>query len=417
MDSARSFVPIQSFEDLLYPLHTDDFFREFFGKKPVHLSGDSERFASLLTFDSLNELLACHKSNIPFRVFRGADEQIPKERFLKTNKSWLDQVYMVDVGALNLELSQGATVVINSLEQLHEPVSSLSRILELALCNYIDAVAFASFGGIAAFKTHWDHEEVFIVQVAGRKHWRLFPHVRPHPTDNDIGRFDRPTDKPYWEGDLTAGSVLYIPSGWWHDAIATEGPSVHVSFGSDIPTGLDLAQELIKQLVEYESIRAVLPRHGSAADKVHYLNEFRRTVQEVAARVSLDNFLEYRDSLAPARGRISLPWSAIPTSVEPWTASAALSADSFPLPRSGWVHWAVPRAIPLTKFEGRVRFRAMGYQFEFDGVAEPLITALMQHRKVEMDALRKAHGAEYFESLMLRLVSWGLVSLTPHTVI
>jgi ribosomal protein L16 Arg81 hydroxylase len=408
---------IGSLQELLFPIGADRFFTEFYGKKPLYLDGESNRFASLLTLDSLNGILGCRLSAPLFRVVR-ENSDVPKERYSKTRKSWLETISLIDLGALNMELSKGATLVINALEQLHRPVSSLCRILEAVLCNYIDVVAFVSFGETQALNTHWDHEEVFILQVMGKKHWRLFPHVRPHPTVKDfVTRYPAPKEDPYWEGDLTAGSLLYIPSGWWHDVRVTEGPSVHLSFGSDVPTGLDLGQELLRRLAEVDAMRAILPRHGSAPEAAQYMTEFRAAVQQVADQLSLDEFFANRDAVAPARGRLSLPWSAERTSVEPWTVSASMSSEGAPLPKTGWVHWLLGRVVPLVKSDGQVSLQATGYRFRFDDVAEPVITFLMQHRKVEIQVLRLAFPSSFFEDLMRRMVSWGLVALTPESLI
>lgn len=416
MDSALTGSPIFSFEEFISPLNSGDFLRDYLGKKPIRIEGDKDRFSSLLTLDSLNRLLGCRHATPFFRVVRD-NADIPTQRFLKPQKSWLASVSMVDVGALNAELTKGATVVLNSLEQLHDPVSSICRMLEAELGNCIDVVAFASFGTTTAFHTHWDHEQVFIVQVMGKKRWRLFPHVRPNPTVSDQGKFPIPSEEPYWEGDLAAGSILYVPSGWWHDVTVAEGPSVHISFGSDMPTGLDLAQALVSRLSNDESIRAILPRYAEDAVRTQYLTDFRRSVQTAIEDLSLEDFFRERDSMAPARGRMSLPWSAIANSIDPWRASDRNDLRACPLPQSGWVHWLLPRAVPFTKSEGTVSFNGTGYQFIFDDVAEPLLTQLMRQRRVRMEQIVSAYASEYLESLLFRLVSWGLIALTPEPFI
>ena len=107
-------------------------------------------------------------------------------------------------------------------------------------------ISFATDGG--GVGPHLDSYDVFLLQVAGRRRWR-------------IGR----TAKPAWRGDmplkmlrgfvpshdwlLEPGDMLYLPPGWGHDGIAV-GECITASIGFRAPAEAGLAAELVQRVAE-----------------------------------------------------------------------------------------------------------------------------------------------------------------------
>lgn len=107
-------------------------------------------------------------------------------------------------------------------------------------------VSFATDGG--GVGPHLDSYDVFLLQVAGRRRWR-------------VGR----TAKPAWRRDvplkmlrgfvpshdwlLEPGDMLYLPPGWGHDGIAV-GECLTASVGFRAPAGDGLAAELVQRIAE-----------------------------------------------------------------------------------------------------------------------------------------------------------------------
>lgn len=405
MDAAAACRKISSLEELLAPVEPALFFRDYFGSKPLHIPGSPERFSYLLNWQALNRLLSSMHGGPNFRLVR-AGKDIPPERYLVRHRSWLSQVALLDLGALSRELTDGATITINAFEQMHEPVSDLCRVLELALSNYVDVVAFAGWHSSQAFRTHWDHEDVFILQTVGKKHWRLFPNERPHPTVADLQvKFNPTSQTPYWEGDLVAGDLLYIPSGWWHDVTSVAGETIHVSFGCEFPTGLDLAQQIVARLSRYESLRTTLPRYKSNAEQREYMVLFRQAVQEITQELKLEDFFRDADAKAPARGRLSLPWSAAPQSQAP------------PLPADAWIHWLPPRSASLTRSDDELCLEALGRTLKFSAAAAPVLQDLMSCRRTQVHALCARFPNTTIDQFIVHLATSGLVAIATDSSI
>ena len=82
------------------------------------------------------------------------------------------------------------------------------------------------------FGWHYDDEDVFILQTAGVKdyYFRANTVAADQPARGEVfGRFHQETS-PLMTACLVPGDFLYIPSRWWHMAIAQE-ESMSISVG------------------------------------------------------------------------------------------------------------------------------------------------------------------------------------------
>jgi ribosomal protein L16 Arg81 hydroxylase len=154
----------------------------------------------------------------------------------------------------------GATLVLNAVERMVPPLQALAHGFEERLGERAQCNLYFSAAPVAAFAPHFDTHEVFVLQVGGCKRWRLWPNpaALPLPQDPDDPQA-RPQGEPL-EFVLREGEVLYLPRGWWHAALATEGPSLHLSLGIHARTRLDFLQWLAGRCARAPALRAYL--HG-----------------------------------------------------------------------------------------------------------------------------------------------------------
>lgn len=131
-------------------------------------------------------------------------------------------------------LREGATLVLNRLETKSEPVHDL--VMEVARFVGEKAVAngYAAFGGEGTFAGHWDTHDVFAIQLIGRKRWRVFAPTFALPLPRQTSRAHKqecPVE-PVFDRILEAGDMLYIPRGWWHEAVPLQGEETfHIAVG------------------------------------------------------------------------------------------------------------------------------------------------------------------------------------------
>lgn len=107
-------------------------------------------------------------------------------------------------------------------------------------------LSWASDGG--GVGPHLDSYDVFLIQVHGRRRWRIGP---VHDTTLVDGLPVRilANFQPDTEWVLEPGDMLYLPPRWGHDGIA-EGECMTASVGFRVPSERGLARELLQRLAE-----------------------------------------------------------------------------------------------------------------------------------------------------------------------
>jgi ribosomal protein L16 Arg81 hydroxylase len=395
---------IPTFADFLQPVKPDEFFRDVFAQKPLHIKGDENRFAYLLTWDAVNRILQQHRLQGPRVRFARGGNPIDADYYSQRVSIEGEPLVVLRPERVKRLLREDATLVIDAIDEGHEPISDLCRTLEVALGSRVFMDAFASWRHQQGFKTHWDPENLFIVQVSGVKYWRIFKPQRLHPTAEDKNlQEDIPVGDPYWQGCLRAGDLLYIPGGWWHDAVPTGSPTLHLAASTFPPTGLTLAQALLRRLADSEFIRTPLRQFTSDEMQASYLSRFRHAIDEALQSTTVQSFLHELDSSAQARFRMSLPWSALP--------------DAQPLPPGAWMHWLPPRSVALQESADVVTLRALGSVFSFPMSIAGALQDLMDSRKKRFGEWRDHHPDVDAHELAIELISRGLVAVADDACI
>lgn len=84
------------------------------------------------------------------------------------------------------------------------------------------------------FAPHYDDIEAFILQLEGKKHWKVY---KPRNANEDLARLSSPnfsedTDnigEPVLDVVLEEGDLLYFPRGYIHQGKAVGEHSLHVT--------------------------------------------------------------------------------------------------------------------------------------------------------------------------------------------
>ncbi|MFL5757038.1 MAG: cupin domain-containing protein, partial [Chloroflexota bacterium] len=130
------------------------------------------------------------------------------------------------------EFARGATVVLQGLHVHWLPAARYCRGLEQALGMPVQANAYLTPASAQGFAVHHDVHDVFVLQVAGRKRWRLYEPVLELPLRSQ--RWSRALGDPgapVHELVLEPGDTLYVPRGWPHEAATGDGESLHLTVG------------------------------------------------------------------------------------------------------------------------------------------------------------------------------------------
>lgn len=266
----------------------------------------------------LDELL----HHVPAQALQVFDQGlVPEERYLDRYFATGQPRVALHKRRFHDLLRGGATLVVNRCDDHSAKAARLCG--EVASFAGAPAIgnAYLSFGGSGTFGKHWDTHDVFAIQLIGRKRWQVFGPTFPLPLamhrSESSGHGCPPV--PVLDFTMEQGDLLYLPRGWWHQAMPLDGPSLHLSVGTYPPTVHDYlmwvcARRMPSSLAARASLAGALD-----ADVLRALMEdLGRVVTDPAARA------EFARELA-ARERSSAPFD---TELLFDTGSAGVGADA-----------------------------------------------------------------------------------------
>jgi hypothetical protein len=202
--------------------------------------------------------------------------------------SWRPQPFTgtIDVDRVMAEFEAGATIVLQALHHTWGPLADFCRRLEAALGEPIQANAYFTPRSAQGLAVHHDTHDVFVLQIAGKKHWRVYEPVVELPLQGQTysrAKHGEP-GPPVEDGVLEAGDTMYLPRGWLHDALTTDSESLHLTIGVKVYTWLDAAKTALQECGDELDFRRSVAGDGEMpADLLAVLAE-RLSPAEVARR-------------------------------------------------------------------------------------------------------------------------------------
>ena len=145
--------------DLLAPVSTSEFLEVFRAKKRLHIAAsDSTRAETLFSWREIDTLLTEHALDEDVIITRDG-VLIPRQLYTSSEGKQLN------VRAFHDLLSQGVSIVVNSVDRWVPQIGQLAAAIEREMGIYTDVNAYLSFFKGGAFKPHWDFMDVLVVQV------------------------------------------------------------------------------------------------------------------------------------------------------------------------------------------------------------------------------------------------------------
>jgi hypothetical protein len=350
-----------TFAETLGSIGVDDFLGRIWGQTFAFLPCPTERsrarFRELLPWPAVNDMLQKHRLEPPrLRLVRDGSFA-PKTSYLR----YESKVPFVIPEGLSQHLRDGYTLIIDAVDDMADGVMRVAEDFERALCESVQVNMYAGWREQQGFHRHCDTHDVIVLQVYGKKYWRVYAGGRLHPLKDDIEPNAVAPEKIAWEGTLEDGDVLYIPRGWWHEASGVGEVTLHLTFGIHQRTGVSLTHWIADQLRASTELRAPLRRFASAEEQAQQLAELRRQFLAAFDDDVLARYYAHQNSRARSRGWASLPWTVTDETPPPSTTRFAL---------------ALPRELHLVRDDGAVHFDANGKAWRFDASTEPLLRTL-----------------------------------------
>ena len=354
--------------ELLEPCLLEDFLSSTWGKRYRHIPGEPGKFSHLLPWNQLNDILRRHRLDFPRLRLIQDGQSLPTSSYLRHVVGGRRRVSIPRLLPVELteQLRRGATLVLDAVDELYQPLEVLAEGLELFFHEHIQINAYAGWHTSRGFDLHWDDHDVFILQVAGRKRWGVYGMTRPYPLAQDSESNKRPAEEPLWESTLQDGDLLYIPRGWWHVAMPLAEPTLHLTVGIHNRTGIDLLRWLTDRLRSSEIFRQDLPRFSSSDERAAWAERLRQELLAEWDAGLLDRYFSDLDAMAEPRARLSLPWSPTP-------AILPRSKDTL-------VRLTAPRPLDLRVREGVIEFSCHQKRWRFAEEAQVILRPLAERR-------------------------------------
>jgi bifunctional lysine-specific demethylase and histidyl-hydroxylase NO66 len=257
---------VLTLSDFLAPLSEAEFRQRHEGRAPVHIRGDAARARAVLDWAAFNTLLdvQSHWTESRLRLVMNRRPVMP-EHYLDEVTTVGGRTLRAAPAKVSLFAAMGASIVANDVQDVSAPVRALCATLGQAFAGQAQANVYCSFQDIQAFGAHYDLHEVFALQCEGEKIWRLYSNREPDPVDppphDDAARerLDASKGELMTEVRMAPGDVLYIPRGWYHDALATSEASLHLTLSVTPLNGRDALDLLLKHARSRDVVRAYLP--------------------------------------------------------------------------------------------------------------------------------------------------------------
>ncbi|XP_004706501.1 ribosomal oxygenase 2 [Echinops telfairi] len=230
MPSSLNFdSPSSLFESFISPIKTETFFTEFWERKPLLIQRDDPALAtyyrSLFRLTDLKSL--CSRG-----LYYGRDINVC--RCVSGKKKVLNKDGKAYFLQLRKDLDQKrATIQFHQPQRFKDELWKIQEKLECYFGSLVGSNVYITPAGSQGLPPHYDDVEVFILQLEGEKHWRLYRPTVPLARGYSVEAEDR-IGKPTHEFTLKPGDLLYFPRGTIHQAETPPGlaHSTHVTIST-----------------------------------------------------------------------------------------------------------------------------------------------------------------------------------------
>jgi hypothetical protein len=307
---------------------------------------DPGRYAGLLSIADLDAFLRTDAARAP-RVSmadggRKGSARVPDEEYLE------DGGDRVDLPRLLARHDDGASLVVSQFHEIHPPLARLCRGLEKAFLHGVQANIYLTPPGAQGFRVHFDTHDVLVLQVSGRKAWRVWDHIPyPAPTRHTPWANNAATQGDPHDLVMAPGDALYLPRGVMHEAMVQQGadPSLHITLGFMEPAIGEMLRALLGELeAEDPALRAAIPTWRLADGGLAVLEQRLLAAVEALRRPGLADRIALMALDRLSRDRMALPARGLatraPGAQDRLRLSATMHHTLVPRPEGGAaLHW------------------------------------------------------------------------------
>ena len=240
------------------------FERDHWGEKPL-LRRSPWSFDDLFSADAVDDLVAHRALRTPFVRMAAEGTVLAPSQFTSSGGFGAEIGDQLDSAKVLEQFAGGATLVLQGLHRTWAPIAEFTRQLIADLGHPAQVNAYITPASSRGFDPHYDTHDVFVIQIAGAKHWKIHEPVHRHPladqpwTDHREAVAAQARREPAIDATFEPGDVLYLPRGWIHSAEALGGTSIHLTIGVQAATRHDILTQLLSHAGDDARLRRPLP--------------------------------------------------------------------------------------------------------------------------------------------------------------
>jgi bifunctional lysine-specific demethylase and histidyl-hydroxylase NO66 len=301
---------IATFADLLAPIEPGVFFEQSWEKEPLHITRSASTYEGLLTNNDVEAVISSGGLRYPAIQLAKAGGFYPPEAFTRSIRSGGDIFTGIPtLEHIRAEYQGGATISLPGFHRAWKPLGTLAGAVEDEFDHPVHTNVYITPGNAAGFTPHYDTHEIFVLQIAGKKRWRIekpplrLPHrSQPFNPQSYVG------SAPLLEVDLSPGDLLYLPRGFVHSTTTSDSFSIHVTLGMTVYTWVELLAEFAQSSRDIPSLRrALLPGFAGRKDIRKTLqDQLPRVIAELQRLTDFEGLMEdFSRRLRSTRGEVS----------------------------------------------------------------------------------------------------------------
>ena len=333
-----------SFSSLIEPIQPDEFFSDYWEKKPIHIKrSDVQFYNDLITLDNVQSTLSFGGLRYPAIQLSKNGAFLHPDVFCSDIRSG-EIVFggVPDLDKLHAEYKSGATLSLPGFNRAWKPLMTLAAAVEEYLNHAVHTNIYITPGNASGFTPHYDAHEVFILQISGTKHWRIFepPVNLPHHSQAFKPHMLTPS-LPIMELDLEPGDLLYLPRGFVHAANSLENASMHVTLGVTVYTYVELMTAWLQSSKNELAIRKALPPGFASRPELQTSveSELYRLIEEFSKKIDskqiVDGFFQRVREGYPGRSECRQEIELNVSVISPSTKIKTLALDQYTISEDG----------------------------------------------------------------------------------
>ena len=230
-----------SLEQLLAPVNVKEFLRDYWNRGPLYIDGADDKFSVLPGVRELPSLLSGRL--VGDRWIKGhahsaqasVIDRMGRVRNVNAVPSMWPELFNIGFSLCFSAVDQYSEQLSNLVQSIRSTTSLPGTILTT---SYLTPPCSGSV-------MHFDSQHAFFMQVSGKKHWRISKRAawQDAPANIPLSSLNTPAMKAFLDAmgvivlspeqigiqeiTLSAGDVLYLPPGVWHEGHTSETHSLH----------------------------------------------------------------------------------------------------------------------------------------------------------------------------------------------